>query len=221
MVGSCVACVAAMMVWATVQPPAKTPKAARPPSAPQPQATPTTVVSNSLGFIIQRGTEQGVEVAEEGRGWVIRDGEMKLGVDQLVTRGRPVDAKLQVNRFATTESTVVVKVDVSPAVRPDAFMKAMGEADKQRPPTLVDTLGRKYEAVGFTYTDSQIMHLRFTVGSPLKGLSEAPSVSLTTPDRHLTLVFRASLGVEIKEFRIGDAVLEKYEPTIKCDQKQK
>jgi hypothetical protein len=37
----------------------------------------------------------------------------------------------------------------------------------------------------------------------------------------LTLVFVVSLGVELKELRIGDVVVETYEPAVKCDQKQK
>ena len=65
-------CVAIAIAGLTGQPAAKSPKA-QPPAALQPGVQqPTTVVSNKLGIIIQRGTEQGIEVAEEGRGWGFR-----------------------------------------------------------------------------------------------------------------------------------------------------
>jgi hypothetical protein len=219
-----------MHLWAAMaiaglagQPAAKLPKPPSP-AAVQPRVQqPTTVVSNSLGIIIQRGTEQGIEVAEEGRGWVIRDGECKIQNIRLPDRSHPVDPKLQINRFAVTDDTVVVKVDVSPAVRPDAFTKALASAEKMKPPTLVDAKGRKYEAVGFVYQDESLTYVRYTKSTPLKGLGDTgvPSVSLSTPQRHLTLVFTVSLGAEVKEFRVGETVLETYSPMVKCDQQQK
>ena len=75
--------------------------------------------------------------------------------------------------------------------------------------------------MGFVYRDPKLVQLRFTRGSPLKGIGEVPSVSRTTPDRELTLVFVVSLGVELKELRIGDAVLETYEPPVSCAQRQR
>ena len=211
---------AILVASAAGQPQGKPPKQSVP-RAPGSAAVPTTVVSNSLGIIIQRGTEQGVEVSEEGRGWVIRDGETTLKNTELVTRGKPVDIHLQVNRFFATPDCNVVKVDVSPEIRPDAFTKALSGADKSERLVLLDTLGRKYEAVGYLYQDQAITRIRYTKGAPLKGLSDAPSVSRSTPDRHLTFVFSVSLGVQIKEFRIGDTVLETYSPPITCDQTQK
>ncbi len=197
----------------------------------QPVAAPPTTAfggpfiqaNNNIGVIIQRGTEQGVEVAEEGRGWTIRNGEMRLKIDQLKGRSAGVEPKLQVNRFSVNESTVVVQVDVSPSHRPDEFGKVYDLCDKDKPPVLVDTNGVKYEAVGFVYKDLSDFMLRYTVGAPLKGLGEAgvPSVSRSTPNRELKLVFRVSLGVDIKEFRIGDRLLETYDPPLKCNTPQK
>ena len=57
--------------------------------------------------------------------------------------------------------------------------------------------------------------------SPLKGLADAPSISRSTPDRQLKLVFIVSLGVDIKEFQIGDKTLETYDPPKECKQKQR
>ena len=196
------------------------------PVAPAPgqvNSGPSITVTNSLGVIIQRGTEQGVDVAEEGRGWVIRDGEMTLNLDQLKGRNAGIEPSLMVNRFSSTESTVVVQVDVSPAKRSEEFIKNFDLADKDKPPTLVDTNGTKYEAVGYTYKDTSIFRLRYTVGAPLKGLGEpgVPSVSRSTPNRELKFVFRVSLGVDIREFRIGDRVIDSWDPPIKCNSRQK
>lgn len=182
---------------------------------------PGIMVSNALGFMIQKGTERGLEVAEEGRGWTVRDGEVKLTSQQLRGATSGLDPKLQINRFSTTDDTVIVKVDVSPSRRTPDFTKLMDLAEKGVPPTLIDTNGTKYEAVGFLYKDSSITQLRFTKGQPLKGMGDAPSVSRSTPDRQLTLVFVVSLGVQISEFRIGNSVIETYTPPVKCDQRQK
>lgn len=182
---------------------------------------PTIEVSNILGVIIQRGTEQGVEVAQEGRGWVIRSGEMTLNTDQLKGRNAGIESQLQVNRFSTNEDTVVVKVDVSPSKRSNDFGKVWDQADKDKPPTLIDTNGTKYEAVGYVYKDPSIFRLRYTRGEPLKGLAAAPSVSRSNPNRELKLVFSVSFGVDITEFRIGDLVLDTYDPPIKCNARQK
>jgi hypothetical protein len=152
----------------------------------------------------------------------VRDGEITLKADQTKGIGSGIDQKLQINRFATDETTVIVKVDVSPSHRTPEWGRELDLADKNAPPTVVDTNGTRYEAVGFVYKDSGITRLRFTRGQPLKGMAEAPSISRNTPDRQLTLVFVVSLGVNIKEFKIGDRVLDDWsEKPIKCDQRQK
>ena len=185
---------------------------------PQPPVRPIEV-SNAMGFVIQKGTERDLTVSQETRGWAVRDGEQKFKPEELANRN--VDAKLRIDRFAPGDDTVIVKVNMTPEQRGAEFWKKVEGADKKKAVVLVDTKGRKYEAVGFIYRDPKIVHLRFTRGTPLKGMAEAPSVSRTTPDRELTLVFVVSLGVEIKELRIGDVVVETYEPAVKCDQKQK
>jgi hypothetical protein len=204
------------------QPPAKAPKSL-PSAQGQPRTLPTTVVSNGLGLTIQRGTEQGIEVVQAGRSWEIRDGELKIKNEQLVGRTGTVEPSLLINRLEATADTVVVKVDVSPAARSDAFTRALAGADRMKPPTLVDAKGRKYEAIGFVYQDESLTHVRYTKGSPLKGLGEpgVPSLSASTPQRHFTLIFTVSLGVELKEFRVGETVLEAYSPAVKCDQQQR
>jgi hypothetical protein len=217
----------AVGLTAHAQPPkAKQPTKPSPPAA-APQEDPakrTTRVSDSLGFIIQKGTERGIEVTNEpGKSWSVLEGEAKLNNATVIRNGMRgdgaivnLDPKLQIMRFASSPDTVVVQVDVSSSRRTPEFCTAFERAPQDRPPALVDTKGRKYEAVGFVYRDAKITHLRYTRGAPLRGLSEAPSVSRSTPDRELTLVFCVSAGAEVKEFRIGDVVVA-YDPVVKCE----
>ncbi|MFN0133646.1 MAG: hypothetical protein ACKVW3_14100 [Phycisphaerales bacterium] len=178
-------------------------------------------VQNGLGFgmVIQKGTEQSsLTVAEEGRGWAIVDGEAKFDPQRI---GRVVDQKLQINKFSLTDDTVLVRVIISPSQRTPEFTKALDSADRNRPPSLMDTNGTRYDAVGFIYKDLSLAHFRYTKGSPLRGLGESgvPQVSRNTPERQMTLLFVVSRGVEISEFRVGDAVIETYSPTVKTNQR--
>lgn len=193
------------------------PASKQPAAQPAPEK-PRIAAANSLGFIIQKGTEQGLSVREESRGWSIQDGEDKLKPPQTVGTN---DLKLSITRFAPADDSVIVQVNVSPKDQPETILKALEGADKTKPVVLIDGKGRKYQPVGFVYKDPKLVHVRFTKGSPLKSLDEAPSVTRNNPDRELKLVFCVNLGVEVTELRIGDAVIERYSPPVKCDQKQK
>lgn len=194
--------------------------AGQPQVQPKP-AVPTVEVANTLGFTIQKGTEQGLEVEQAGSGWAVKDGEAKIKKEELSKPG--LDRKLMINKFSTADDTVVVKVNMSPSDRTAAFVKTVEGADRKKAPELVDTKGRKYPAVGFVYRDESLAWVRFTKGDPIKGLgaSGMPTVSRTTPDRQMWLVYAVKLGVEIREMRIGDTVVERYDPPLKCDKPQK
>jgi hypothetical protein len=168
-------------------------------------------VNNSLGFTLQKGSERKLAVSQANRGWWIEEGEDKFS-HQDRTRGSYADFKLQINRFATTEDTVMVQVDISPGVRDMAFIRSWEAADRNAPLQLIDTNGRPYQAVGYVYDDGQLATIRYTRGQPIRNASELPSISRNTPDRKLTLLFIVSKGVKIKEFRIGARVVEQYDP---------
>jgi hypothetical protein len=104
-------------------------------------------VSNAMGFVIQKGTERDLTVSQETRGWAVRDGEQKFKPEELANRN--VDAKLRIDRFAPGDDTVIVKVNMTPEQRGAEFWKKVEGADKKKAVVLVDTKGRKYEAVGF------------------------------------------------------------------------
>lgn len=202
------------------QPAGKTKAPAAPAGQPQERKAPTTVVSNTLGFVIRKGTEHGLETVEAARGWAIVDGEATLRAEDL-QKSKNIEVKLRVDRFEPAEGTVVVKVDVNPKDRDEAFSRAMEAADKSKPPVLVDAKGRKYQPVGWVYKDPALVKLRYTRGHPVAALSELPSVTRATPDRELTLVFTVSAGVEIAALKVGDATLETFEPRLKAEGKQR
>jgi hypothetical protein len=173
-------------------------------------------VTPALGFIIQKGTERSLSVSQAGRAWQVDSGEAKFTRDEL-ERTRGIDNKIQINRFNIDETTAMVKVDISPGQRPSEFSRVIETAERDVPPELIDTNGRRFQAVGFVYDDGNLIHLRYTRGQPIRGLAELPSVSRNTPERKLTLLFIVSRGVEIKEFRVGRSLVEEYKETIKTD----
>lgn len=197
---------------------------AQTPSAPTPaapvQRERTTRVDNGLGFVIQKGTETGLDVQEVDRGgFAILDGEASFKPEQLNKPG--LDRRLRLDRFAPASDTLIVQVVFSPKVRGEAFVHAMEQADKSKPPVLIDSKGRKYQPVGYIWTSPDLVKVRFTRGHPIGAFSELPAVSRATPDRELTLVYAVNTGAEITALRVGDATLEAYEPPIQTQGVQK
>jgi hypothetical protein len=176
------------------------------------RAEPVQVNSN-LGFMIQKGTERGLRVTQLGRGWAIEEGEGTYSRAEA-TRGSQADFRLQINRFAVTDDTAMVRVDASPADRTPQVRDALERADRNAPPELIDTNGRRYPAVGFIYDDRTNYRVRYSRGQPIRAMAELPQVSRNTPDRVLTLLFVVSRGVEIREFRIGGELIEMYDPPL-------
>jgi len=174
------------------------------------------VPNPSLGFAIQKGTEQGLEVAQEGRqgSWAIRSGKATFDVNRPAPPG--LEGKLRIDKFSVDESTAIVKVEITPRRRPNDFNTRLESADKHQPPRLIDTNGTPYPAVGYIYKDSRVMEVSYNKGSPIGGLGEEGmrQVSMTNPNRSLTLVFVVTSGVDLQSFNIGDTVIESYPKPI-------
>lgn len=173
-------------------------------------------VSNTLGFVIQKGQERRLSVAQIGRGWVIESGTETYSKREI-SNNFGVDFNLQINRFGVTEDTAMIQVDVTPSERSLQFSNAYDAADRSAPLQLIDTNGRPYPAVGYIFQDSTNHRVRYTRGQPIRNLTEMPSVSRNNPDRKMTILFVVSRGVEIAEFRIGNAQIEAYAPALKTD----
>lgn len=198
---------------ATTQP-ATTPKTAQPirTEEAKPEAKPAVepvTMGSQLGFVIQKGTEgQSLTTVSEGKSFAIVDGETTIENSKLNKAG--LSQNLKIDRVSLGTETVLVKVVVTPSKRSAAFVDAMEGADAKGAPVLVDTKGVKYSAVGFVHRDSKATKVRFTQGTPLSKMGDAPSVTRNTPDRELTLLFVVNEGVELKEFRVGKGVIEDW-----------
>jgi hypothetical protein len=169
-----------------------------------------------LGFTIQKGMEQGLEVIQDQRSgaWSIVQGEDAFDA-QKVKGILGLDPKLSILAFSTADNTTtVVKIDFTPSHRDAEWARTLGDADRGQPIKLVDTNGTAYEAVGYVYKDPRMWKVRYTKGSPLKGLNDAPQVSASTPDRTLQLVFIVSTGVSLKELYVGSTLIETFPKPI-------
>ena len=185
-------------------------------------ANPGIELSNAMGIVLQKGTEQGLraEPSESGRGYTVVDGDQVLK-RSAVGRGAGIDAKLRVDRFAVTPDIVVVKVDVSANSKSSLLSPTALASDFAHPPILVDTEGREYPAVGWVYLDEERAHIRYTVGQPLRAMTEAPGLSRSRPQQDLRLVFRVNFGAKIARFQIGPQVIAEYSPPVHANTRQK
>lgn len=116
--------------------------------------------------------------------------------------GNDVDRSLRVEEFQPGPGTAVISINVSrdlgkwSATEPEST-GAVGA------PTIVDSLGQRYEAIGYVYRDRSDVRIRFTPGQPLAGLGDAPSISRSRDDQKLFLIFRIASGVKLKQYSIG------------------
>jgi hypothetical protein len=181
------------------------------------------MVTNSMGFTLQRGSERGLEIKSDDRDnhWVL-DGEAKFGKNEI--NNRTVDRKLRVDRLAVTPDTVVVKVVASGNSKASLLGESAVNADLNQPLYLVDSNGQRYAAVGFRYEDKQKVHLRYTVGSPLRSAQELVQAgvmpSRSKPDATLEIIFRPTFGAKIVAFQVGNTVVCQWDPPINLDQRQ-
>ncbi len=176
--------------------------------------------TNRLPFRItlNAGAANGLDVVKEGKANYIRGGDAKFRKEDLASIG--MDRALRLEEFLVDGETAIVQLDVSPSsvlsiVSPEA-KEAGGGA-----PTLIDNRGQTYEAVGFIYQDSLLTHIRFMPGSPIQGDRDLPSISANRPDQKLILLFRVSIGVEIKSYAIGSKGIQDFKPTMKINQSQR
>ena len=151
------------------------------------------------GRIVLNGGElSGVELSKGQQ--IINCVDLRLSTKQLADN--LVERSLRVDEFQPGPGTAVVTVNVGrnagkwAATEPEST-GAVGA------PTLVDHLGQRYEAIGYVYKDRNEVRIRFTPGSPLQNLGEAPAVSRSRDDQELYLVFRIAGGIKIKQYSIG------------------
>ncbi len=160
---------------------------------------------------LQEGQTRGVTINEDNQ---IDGGQQAYALSEVGVR---VERALAVNEFAVTSDTTILQVTMSgdPSQIPSSvFGPAAVAIDNSQAPTLVDTSGRVYPAIGYLYTDRDKAEIRYTPSQPMRAMNEGPGLSSTRDDQEMILLFRVSLGVEIEHLAIGETVVTSYDGPV-------
>lgn len=125
-----------------------------------------------------------------------------LAMSAKLIAGNDVDRSLRIEEFQPGPGTSVISINVSKDIEKFAATEA-ASAGATGAPTVVDDKGQRYPAIGYLYRDRNELKIRFTPGSPLGSLSEAPSISRSRDDQKLFLIFRVSPNVKVMQYAIG------------------
>lgn len=160
---------------------------------------------------LNAGEMGGLEVNAERK---IVDGEHQFDKGVLANN-RTIDRTLRVDQFAATKDTTVVQVLLANAGAMSVLGRSVEAAEDILPPVIIDTNGQQYEAIGYVYSEGNIVKVRYTPGRPLRGLSELPSrVSRSKRDQSVRLLFRPTKGVAIASFALGPKQMASFEPAV-------
>jgi len=163
--------------------------------------------------VLQRGNTPGLQTDDDNK---IVSGEGVFNPSDV--GGRGLDRNLRVDQFATTKDTAIIQIQITgdPAQFATSYFNPSAAPDLRTdtPPRIVDANGQAYNAVGFIYQDINKVRIRYTPGRPMMGLGEADALVRSRDDQVMYLIFRPSIGVELKHFAIGDTVLATFEPGL-------
>ncbi len=164
--------------------------------------------SSSLPFNFSRSDRGNLEINENND---ITGGTHRIAQQQRQTSISP---SLRVDSFATPGDTTMIQIDVGLDSKLSLFGRAAQAASDLAPPTLYDTLGQPYQAVGYVFNEGSYHEIRFTPGRTLRGLREIPQLSRSKPGQSLTLVFLVNRGVEIDRFALGNRTIVELDPPM-------
>lgn len=171
------------------------------------------LITPSLGGRAFRAQDKGgLELNSDNE---IVNGENTFSPSAFDTRG--VSRDLLVEKFAEDAQTRIVQVDVSMDQKHSILGRTFQMVENILPPALVDTLGQRYEPVGWIFDDGQRVQIRFTPGRPVRALVEIPQLSRSKPNQRLRLIFRVTRGVDLQAFTLGDRVLVEYTPPLRVN----
>lgn len=168
-----------------------------------------------FGKMLQKDNLNGLEADEAGK---ITGGEAKFESKDLENRG--IDRALQVRGFLEGEDTALMFVDMDERNTQFGLMTNEVQAveDKAQPPVFVDENGQVYSPIGYFFEGSNQVWIKFTPQTPVRSIQDDPMVriSRSTPGNKLTLIYRISKGVRLKQFAIGEKVVATFKPTIEA-----
>ncbi len=163
--------------------------------------------------VLQKGNTPGLEVNDDN---LIVNGEGVFNPGDVAGRG--LDRNLRIDKLYVTKDTNIIQIQVTgdPTLVSTSYFSTSAAPDLRTdvPPRLIDAKGQVYVAVGFIYEDANKVQVRYTPGRPMQGLDEADALVRSRDDQVMYLIFRPSIGVEIKHFAIGDTVLATFEPPV-------
>ena len=166
------------------------------------------------GVVIQKDDVGALEIITEGQNNFINGGSHKFS-NNVLSKNIGVDRKLQVRRFAATEDTQIVQVTFDSSN--DQFGRlstAAADIDTTKPPILLDNNGTPYTPVGYMFRDLSETWIHFMPQSPIASVDELPSLSRSSPERRLVLLYRVSKNVKVERFVVGDRVLAIFKPPV-------
>lgn len=137
--------------------------------------------------------------------------DLRLKPSQMETQG--VDRSLRVDQFSPGDGgTAIVSLDVGKD-SPFSILQPSA-AESSGAPSLVDTSGQRFQAIGFVYRDRTGAQIRFTPGKTIGTIFDAPSITRNRDDQLLFLVFRVSAGVKLQHFAVGSTAVATIEKPV-------
>ncbi len=178
------------------------------------QQTTGVVQSGRIGEILpSQSARSKVELDAANK---IVTGEGKFGPDELSRQGAP-SSNLRVDSFLIGSGQSLVQIDVS-LDKPISFLNdAARNAPTDAPIALIDQNGNEYQAIGFTYRDRDLFHLRYTPGSTIGGMRDVPPISSARGDQRLVMLFIVTSGVDIERLVIGETTIALFRPALSAE----
>jgi hypothetical protein len=170
-------------------------------------------VSNRLpyNYTLQKSATGSGNLEIDDKNFII-DGQTTLEPGMAKRQG--IERPIRIEYFSTTPDTNIVQLEVSGRRASSLLGQSARAAELVVPPLLRDTNGQTYEPIGYVYEDSTKVEVRYTPGSPIRALSQLPSLSSSRPDQNLILIFRVSKGVSVRQFVLGNKVITEYDPPL-------
>ncbi|HYF15075.1 MAG TPA: hypothetical protein VD971_08410 [Phycisphaerales bacterium] len=183
------------------------------------QTVPGVMVTPSIGFTIQKGQQQGIEIHEESRNQtVIVDGEATFNTADIGQWQSALERTLRIDQYQADTDTSLVQIDATAGTPFSILNPIVQGLDRSAPVMLVDAQGQQYPPVGMTYQDEVKTTVRFMPGQPLMSLAMIDAagerMSNSRPDQKLRLVFRVSKGAQLKYFAVGGKAIVEFKPPM-------
>ena len=162
-------------------------------------------------YTLQKSATGSGTLAIDDKNFII-DGETEIQPSMAKRQG--IERPIRIEYFSTTPDTAIVQLEVSGRRASSLLGQSARAAELVVPPLLRDTNGQIYEPIGFVYEDTTKVQIRYTPGSPIRALSELPSLTTSRSDQNLILIFRVSKGVNVRHFTLGNKVITEYDPPV-------